>query len=73
MGKINMDRKYTRQTSFYPTRPNPFDARINSGENHKIQCSVNRKTKNSFIFLATLELLMIKQMNSNMDESDTNM
>ena len=50
MGKINMDRKYARQTAFYPTRPNPFDARINSGENHKIQCSVNRKTEKQLYF-----------------------
>ena len=68
-----MSRWYTWQTPFYPTRPNPFDVWINSYENHKIQCSVNRKTENSFIFIATLELLMIKQMSSNMDVIGTNM
>ena len=34
---------------------------------------LSEKQKNSIIFIATLELLMIKLMNSNMDESDTNM
>ena len=39
----------------------------------KFNVLLTEKPKNSFIFIATLELLMIKQMNSNMDESDTNM
>ena len=71
MGKISMSSKYIWQTSFYLTGPNPFDAWINSYENHKVQGSVNWKTENNFIFIATLELLMIKQMNSNMDKSAT--
>ena len=71
MSKDNMSRKYTWQTSFYPTQPNPFDAWIKSYENHKVQCSVNRKAENGFNFIATLELLMIKQMHSNRDASAT--
>ena len=34
---------------------------------------LTEKPENSFIFKATLEVLLIKQMNSNMDENVTNM
>ena len=41
---------YTYPTSVYPTGPVPFDARIKSCKNHKIELSVNlAKTKNRLI------------------------
>ena len=37
----------------------------------KVYVLLTEKPKNSFIFIANLELFMIKQMNSNMDANAT--
>ena len=39
----------------------------------KFNVLLREKPENSLIFIATLEMSMIKQINSNMDESDTDM
>ena len=68
-----MGRQYTWHGAKHSIGPVSDNAWINSYENHKSLIAVKWKPENSFIFIATLELLMIKLTNSNMDKSDTNM